>query len=137
MSRSIIVGDDTFGKPVGQVGLEFCEKILRPTAFQTLNANDFGDYFFGLPVDCAAPDDLDVAVGADNDPNIEAALSYLDTGGCPAAARPRRAVQARGGTDPCRSWNSGARRHGSLRTRFSAYQPMERPPSTATIWPVT
>ncbi len=83
-----IVGDDTFGKPVGQVGLEFCEKILRPTSFQTLNADDFGDYFFGLPVDCAAPDDLDVAVGADNDPNIEAALSYLDTGGCPAASFP-------------------------------------------------
>jgi len=84
----VIVGDDTFGKPVGQVGLTFCEKILRPTAFQTLNANDFGDYFFGLPVDCAAPDDLDVPVGADNDPNVEAALSYLDTGGCPAAALP-------------------------------------------------
>jgi hypothetical protein len=84
----IIVGDDTFGKPVGQVGLEFCEQILRPTAFQTLNADDFGDYFFGLPVDCAAPDDLGVAVGADNDPNIEAALSYLDTGGCPAVAIP-------------------------------------------------
>jgi carboxyl-terminal processing protease len=83
-----IVGADTFGKPVGQVGLEFCEKILRPTAFQTLNALDFGDYFFGLPVDCAAPDDLDVPVGADNDPNIEAALSYLDTGGCPAASVP-------------------------------------------------
>jgi C-terminal processing protease CtpA/Prc len=83
-----IVGDDTFGKPVGQVGLEFCEKILRPTAFQTLNANDFGDYFFGLPVDCAAPDDLDVAVGADDDPNIQAALRYLDTGACPAASVP-------------------------------------------------
>ena len=83
-----IVGDDTFGKPVGQVGLEFCEKILRPTAFQTLNAADFGDYFFGLPVDCAAPDDLNVAVGADNDPNIEAALAYLDTGACPPTAVP-------------------------------------------------
>jgi hypothetical protein len=83
-----IVGTNTFGKPVGQVGLEFCEKILRPTAFQTLNALDFGDYFFGLPVDCAAPDALDVPVGADNDPNIEAALSYFDTGGCPTASVP-------------------------------------------------
>ncbi len=83
-----IVGDRTFGKPVGQVGLEFCEKILRATAFQTLNANDFGDYFFGLPVDCAAPDDLNVLVGADNDPNVEAALTYLDSGACPAAAIP-------------------------------------------------
>ena len=83
-----IVGADTFGKPVGQVGLEFCEDILRATAFQTLNANDFGDFFFGLPVDCAAPDDLSVAVGADNDPNVEAALSYLETGACPAASIP-------------------------------------------------
>ena len=83
-----IVGTDTFGKPVGQVGLEFCEKILRPTAFQTLNALDFGDYFFGLPVDCVAPDNLDVAVGADDDPNIEAALSYFDSGGCPTASVP-------------------------------------------------
>ena len=53
-----------------------------------MNANDFGDFFFGLPVDCAAPDDLSVAVGADNDPNVEAALSYLETGACPAASIP-------------------------------------------------
>ena len=84
----VIVGGDTFGKPVGQVGLEFCEKILRPTAFQTLNAAGFGDYFFGLPVDCVARDDLDVPIGADDDPNIEAALTYIDTGGCPAATVP-------------------------------------------------
>jgi hypothetical protein len=78
-----IVGDRTFGKPVGQVGLEFCAKILRPTAFQTVNADDFGDYFDGLPVDCAAADDLNIAVGADTDPNMVAALGYLDTGACP------------------------------------------------------
>jgi C-terminal processing protease CtpA/Prc len=84
----VIVGDNTFGKPVGQVGIEFCEKILRPTAFQTLNANDFGDYFFGLPVDCPAADDLDVPVGADDDPNVVAALAYLDTGACASASVP-------------------------------------------------
>ncbi len=83
-----VIGSDTFGKPVGQVGLEFCAQILRPTAFQTLNANDFGDYFDGLPVDCAATDDLNIAVGADTDPNVEAALAYLDTGACPAASVP-------------------------------------------------
>jgi C-terminal processing protease CtpA/Prc len=83
-----VVGANTFGKPVGQVGVEFCEKILRPTAFQTLNADDFGDFFFGLPVDCAAPDDLSVAVGADDDPNIEVALTYLGTGACPPVSVP-------------------------------------------------
>ena len=86
--ETVIVGADTFGKPVGQVGLEFCEKILRPTSFQTVNADGFGDYFGGLPVDCAAADDLDVAVGADNDPNVEAALEYLSTGACPVATAP-------------------------------------------------
>lgn len=81
-----IVGDTTYGKPVGQVGLEFCGNIMRPAAFQTFNADGFGDFFDGLPADCAADDDLNVAVGAETDPNIVAALSWLDTGACPAAA---------------------------------------------------
>jgi len=83
-----IVGDTTFGKPVGQVGIEFCEKILRPTAFQTVNALDEGDYFGGLPVDCPAEDDLALAVGDDNDPNVESAMTYLATGACPVVAMP-------------------------------------------------
>lgn len=83
-----IVGDRTFGKPVGQVGFEFCEKILRPTAFKTVNADGFGDYFDGLQADCAAADDLNVAVGADTDPNMVAAMHYLDTGACPVVAAP-------------------------------------------------
>ena len=81
-----IVGDRTFGKPVGQVGLTFCDKILRPTAFQTLNSDREGDYFNGLPVDCAAADDLSVAVGDDLDPNVIAAMSYFDSGACPVTA---------------------------------------------------
>ena len=83
-----IVGDRTFGKPVGQIGVQFCEQVLRPTAFSLTNADDFGDYFGGLPVDCAVTDDLDIAVGIDTDPNIEAALTYFATGGCPVIAAP-------------------------------------------------
>ncbi len=83
-----IVGDRTFGKPVGQIGLEFCDKILRPTAFRLANADGDGDYFDGLPVDCPAADDLSVAIGADSDPNMVAALGYLDTGACPVVAAP-------------------------------------------------
>jgi len=78
-----IVGDRTFGKPVGQIGLEFCDKILRPTSFKVANADGDGDYFDGLPVDCAAVDDLSIAVGADLDPNMIAAMTYLNTGACP------------------------------------------------------
>ena len=84
----VIVGDDTFGKPVGQVGFTFCDNILRLTAFQTANANGFADYFDGLPVDCPAADDLNVAVGDLADPNITAALEYLSTGACPVLSVP-------------------------------------------------
>jgi membrane-associated protease RseP (regulator of RpoE activity) len=82
-----IVGATTFGKPVGQVGILFCEKILRPTAFETVNSLGEGDYFDGLPVDCPAVDDLSVTVGADDDPNVMAALSYFANGACPAGAQ--------------------------------------------------
>ena len=81
-----IVGSSTFGKPIGQSGFSFCENILRLTSFQLFNADGFGDYFDGLPADCTAVDDLDIAVGADDDPNMVAALSYLNTGGCPVIA---------------------------------------------------
>ncbi len=89
-----IVGDRTFGKPVGQIGLEFCDKILRPTAFKLANADGDGDYFDGLPVDCAASDDLGIAVGDDLDPNMVAALSYLGTGACPVVSIPGNQLKA-------------------------------------------
>ncbi len=89
-----IVGDDTFGKPVGQIGLEFCDKILRPTSFKLANALGDGDYFDGLPVDCPAADDLSVAIGDDLDPNMIAAMSYINTGACPITALPNTQLKA-------------------------------------------
>ena len=79
-----VVGDATFGKPVGQLGIEFCDKILRPTAFETVNADNGGQYFDGIPADCPAADNLATAVGAGDDPNLVAALNLLETGACPS-----------------------------------------------------
>ena len=78
-----IVGSTTLGKPVGQLGIPFCDKILRPTSFETVNSLGEGQYYDGLPADCAADDVLSIPIGDDADPNIEAALSILDNGGCP------------------------------------------------------
>lgn len=95
-----IVGDSTYGKPVGQVGLEFCDKILRPTSFKKSNAEGYGDYFDGLPVDCPVADDLDFATGAPDDPNMVAALSYVDGAGCPVVSLPGDQQKAEFLTDP-------------------------------------
>jgi hypothetical protein len=89
-----IVGDRTFGKPVGQIGLTFCDKILRPTSFKLANALGAGDYFDGLPVDCAAAGDLSVPVGDPLDPNMVAAMSYLNTGACPVTSLTGNAFKA-------------------------------------------
>ena len=83
-----IVGENTYGKPVGQVGLLFCDKILRPTAFRMANADGNGDYFGGLPVDCPATDNLDIPLGDDLDENIIVATTISATGACPVAASP-------------------------------------------------
>lgn len=83
-----IVGDRTFGKPVGQVGLNYCDKVLRPASFSITNADGVGDYFNGLPADCAVAEDLTVPIGDDADPHIVAATTLLNTGACPIVAVP-------------------------------------------------
>jgi len=82
----VLVGDATFGKPVGQYGLPFCDKVLAPVAFSTVNARGEGDYFDGLPVDCVAADDLEHDLGSDSEVSLATALGVITTGTCPAPA---------------------------------------------------
>ena len=51
----VIVGDRTYGKPVGQYAIPFCDKILAPVSFQLRNANGEGDFFDGLPPTAPRP----------------------------------------------------------------------------------
>ncbi len=88
-----VVGSVTRGKPVGQLGIPFCEKILRPTAFETVNADDQGGYFDGLPVDCPAQDDVSIPIGDDADPNLTTALFLLENGSCPTSTATANGLQ--------------------------------------------
>ena len=81
-----VVGDTTYGKPVGQYGFDFCDKTLYPVAFAVRNAKGEGDYFAGIPVDCAAADDLDHALGDGAEASLAEALGYLRTGSCSGRA---------------------------------------------------
>jgi C-terminal processing protease CtpA/Prc len=84
-----IVGDDTFGKPVGQAAFDLsgCDLRLRLVAFKTTNANDEGDYFDGLASTlafaCTAPDDLARTPGERLEDSTAAALHWLQYGACP------------------------------------------------------
>jgi C-terminal processing protease CtpA/Prc len=77
-----IVGDRTYGKPVGQYGFDFCDKTLFPVAFKGVNSNGEGDYFGGIPADCPAGDDLNRPLGNAEEASLAEALNFLRTGAC-------------------------------------------------------
>ncbi len=80
------VGDRSYGKPVGQYGYNFCDKVLYPVAFSTQNARGEGGYFDGIAADCPAADDLEHPLGDSAEASLGAALGYLRTGSCSASA---------------------------------------------------
>jgi len=95
----VVVGSTTYGKPVGQYGINFCDLVLAPVSFTLRNADGQGDYFDGFAPDCAAQDDADHQLGDPQEGSLKEALTYAATGACsaPAAARLKSArAQARG-----------------------------------------
>ena len=92
-----IIGDSTYGKPVGQYGLRFCDKILYPVAFSIKNSNLEGDFFDGLAVDCAAGDDYTHQLGDPAEASFAEALTFIRTGACsPRATTEARALRMPG-----------------------------------------
>ena len=81
-----VVGDTTYGKPVGQYGFEFCDKVLYPVAFLVTNARGQADFFGGIPADCAAADDLDRPLADSREASLAEALYFLRNGRCSGQA---------------------------------------------------
>ena len=106
--RIALVGDDTSGKPVGQFAfdLDECDLRVRAVTFQTLNADDEGDYFTGLasvmPNSCRADDDIFTPLGDPTEDSIATALDFLANGTClsPIAGGSGQSVQSVGGREP-------------------------------------
>jgi C-terminal peptidase prc len=84
----VVIGDRTYGKPVGQYGFTFCEKVLAPVSFKLVNANGEADYFGGIQPDCVAADDIERDLGAGDEGSLFEALTFIRTGACSAPATP-------------------------------------------------
>jgi len=89
-----VVGDSTYGKPVGQYGFDFCDKVLYPVAFLVTNARGLADYFDGIPADCSAADDLDRAIANPNEASLAEALYVMSNGRCSARAAAEAEIHA-------------------------------------------
>jgi len=89
-ANAALIGDNTFGKPVGQEAFDnaSCDDRMRVLSFRTENANRQGDYFNGLASNfqstCRAADDVTKPLGDPQEASIKAALDFL--AGRPCAA---------------------------------------------------
>ena len=89
-NNTALIGANTFGKPVGQIGLdrEECDDRLRVVAFQSENARGEGEYYTGLasvfPVTCQAGDDITAQLGDPREASVAEALGFLRGESCTA-----------------------------------------------------
>lgn len=93
----IVVGSTTYGKPVGQYGFTFCDKVLAAVSFSIVNADGQGDYFDGIPPTCTAGDDVEHDLGSADESSLAEAIRYIRTGQCtPTTVAPEsRIMRAR------------------------------------------
>lgn len=87
-SNAALIGGNTYGKPVGQIGLDnpACDDRLRVVAFATQNAGRVGNYFDGLAgtveASCRADDDIGYPLGDPREASTRAALDFLAGRSC-------------------------------------------------------
>jgi C-terminal peptidase prc len=90
-----VVGDASYGKPVGQYDFDICDKVLYPVSFLVTNSRGEADYFDGIPADCAAADDVDHALASPEEASLAEALYVVRNGRCSGTAAAQAEIQAR------------------------------------------
>ena len=95
----VVIGDRTYGKPVGQYQVDFCDKTLAPVSFSLRNANGEGDFFDGFPPDCPAADDVEHDLGDAAEGSLREALTFAATDACTPLSPSSRARLHRLGLD--------------------------------------
>ena len=87
-ANAALVGSNSYGKPVGQIGrdLTACDDRIRVVAFANENAAGQGDYFSGLAgtmrTTCAAADDITRPLGDPQEASLRAALDFVAGRSC-------------------------------------------------------
>lgn len=75
-----IIGDTTYGKPVGFFPIELSSYAIYPVSFRTINSTGTADYYNGFAPDKAAGDGVNKNWGDVTEPSLSAALGYIEHG---------------------------------------------------------
>lgn len=75
-----LIGDTTYGKPVGFFPIDIFDFDIYPISFRTINSAGNADYYAGFAPDKLATDGVDKDWGDPNEPCLAEALKYITTG---------------------------------------------------------
>lgn len=75
-----LIGDTTYGKPVGFFPISIYNYAIYPISFKTINAVGDAEYYDGFAPDKLATDGVNTNWGDTKDPSLAAALKYITTG---------------------------------------------------------
>ena len=89
-----VIGGQTCGKPYGFTPVPNCGTTYFSIEFGGVNAKGIGDFSNGFAPTCAVADDLTREPGDPQEALLATALSYQQTGVCPASGRTSSAAMA-------------------------------------------
>lgn len=75
-----LVGDTTYGKPVGFFPIQIFDYAIYPISFKTVNSAGSAEYYDGFAPDKLTPDGVNRSWGDEDEPSLAAALHYINTG---------------------------------------------------------
>jgi C-terminal processing protease CtpA/Prc len=74
-----LIGSQTHGKPFGFFAIPIGDNYIFPIAFKNVNADGYGDYYDGLPVDIKVEDDLTHDFGDAEESCLKTVLHFIKT----------------------------------------------------------
>ncbi len=84
-----LIGDTTYGKPVGFFPIDIFNYSIYPISFRTINSAGNADYYSGFAPDKITSDGVNKDWGDVTEPSLAAALNYIVTGAFGRAAENR------------------------------------------------
>jgi hypothetical protein len=75
-----LLGDTTYGKPVGFFPIPIFNYAIYPISFKTVNSAGSADYYSGFAPDALTADGVNKDWGDLSEPSLSSALNYINTG---------------------------------------------------------
>ena len=76
----LIVGENTYGKPVGSRPFRYGGYAISPIILKIVNDNGEGEYYEGFAPDVLVADDLSHNFGDPEEARLKEALQFIETG---------------------------------------------------------